>query len=264
MNSSKIKKGISIGVRVAALALIVLFFIPSFCVSCGDMEANVSGFGAAIGNIDVENSEENATPDPAPWLFILPILSALIIFYTNQKRIISMVCALGNIIMMFVFKFAVNSYVDKEFEGYLEIETKPAFAIYIVICILIILALAFDKFILGRKKNRDLLINIINWIKEDDPMEEDEPRCPTCGRILSDPSGSCPFCSTDTSKCSEHNSDSAEDDGASTCEEDVSEVTVDFSALNNDDSANTCEEDVSEVTVDFSALNNNDGINDDI
>ena len=160
---------------MAALVLIVLFFIPSFCVSCGGIEAEVSGFGAAIGNVNVKDSEENATPEPAPWLFILPILSALIILYANKKRIISTACALGNIVMMFVFKLAVEAYVDKEeLQGYLEVETKPAFTIYIVICILIVLALAFDKFVLGKKKNREKMSRIIEDLKQEDPIEENE------------------------------------------------------------------------------------------
>ena len=49
MDKTKISRSISIGVRIAAIILLIFFFIPSICVSCGAYETKLSAFDAATG-----------------------------------------------------------------------------------------------------------------------------------------------------------------------------------------------------------------------
>lgn len=228
MNKTRISKGISIGVRIAALISIVLFFIPSMCVSCGDAEIEFSCFDAAIGdyddNKDASNQEEVSNEvESAPWLFLIPVLAILIAFYATRFHILSICCALGNIITMFVFKAVVENWTEENFGGYAKVETMGPFTFQIVICVLIIITLAFDMFFLW------------NYNQENCNSMKNERFCKKCAIWLDPFVEFCPFCGSsvkpeafDTGETSGETSEGDVD-----TEEKV--ILIDMSALSSDD-----------------------------
>ena len=193
MNYSKISKGISLGVRIAALLLLVLFFVPSITVSCSGVDADVSGLNAAIGTIEVEG-EDIGDIDAAPWLFIIAALAIAIGVIASKFHFVTMACSFVNIIMIFVFKAAVNNWVKDNFDeyySYIDVETTAAFAFHIIFCILIILALAFDKFVLLNDGIRAKMEELIRKILKKEPVApavdntEGAKFCASCGhRVL--------------------------------------------------------------------------------
>ena len=154
MNYKKISKFISLGIRIAALILVVIFFVPTICVSCqGEESTEISGFAAAVGNIDSEDVDAEAKPV----LFVIPALALLIAALGNKLHIISAIAAEGNIIAMILMKNGVQKMVEErfdEFAGYITVETTNAYTIHMVVCVVIVIALLVDKFYFHRKALR--------------------------------------------------------------------------------------------------------------
>jgi len=86
-------------IRVLALLLLVLFFVPTSTVSCNisyesdslTYRANISPFGAATGNISVDcndpeedTSEYTENIEPAPYFFAMAALSLVVIIIGNS------------------------------------------------------------------------------------------------------------------------------------------------------------------------------------
>ena len=148
MRKIKVKRGISIGIRIVALVLLLIFFIPTLCVSCQGEKVDVSGFDAATGNVSRE-------AEAAPWLFVIPVLAVVIGILATKFHIVTMICAAANIVMMFIFKLAVNIWVEDYFDeaaSYVHVNATTAFSLHIILCLLIILATAFDGYILDNPK----------------------------------------------------------------------------------------------------------------
>ena len=219
MDNTKISKGILLGIRIAALLLLIFFFIPSVCVSCQGTTVDVSGFNAAIGNITVE-SEEIDSIDAAPWLFIIPILIIAIGVIATKYHFVTMACAFANIVMMYIFKGAVKDYVKDsvgEYAGYIKVESTAAFSFAIILSLLVILAVAFDKFILNDPKNKEKLEELIRkYIKQETPPAK---TCSTCGHTLSENAMFCTECGTPV-KNSQIRKDSANAEAPITVTED--------------------------------------------
>lgn len=195
MNQSKISKGISLGVRIAALLLLVLFFVPSITVSCqGVAPTDVSGFDAAIGTVEV--AEENVEEiDAAPWLFLIPALAIAVGILACKLHFVTMACSLANIGMIFVFKATVKGWVNDnlaEYASYVIIETKEPFTFHIVLCVLIILAVAFDKFILCHEGNRVRLEGLFK--KNTATGSAKAVFCHACGQQLAPTAKFCAGC----------------------------------------------------------------------
>ena len=200
MNQTKISKYISIGVRVTALLLIVFFFIPSICVSCHGVEAKVSGFNASIGTVNIEGDDEmeDIEIDAAPWLFIILLLAIAIAVIANKIHLVSMICSFGSIIMMIVFKIAVNAYVKEEFQEFaseVSVETNAVYVFYIIFSVLIILALAFEKYILLNDANRAKFENILGrYVKLEATAAPTTPEASAAPAVSTEPKKFCPNC----------------------------------------------------------------------
>ena len=101
----------------------------------------------------------------------------------------------ANIIMMCIFKADVNNWVDDNFEdyaSYVKVKTTAAFAFHIIFCILIILALAFDKFVLCHPENRAKLAAIIQKITNKELGEATV--CSACGQKVAPNARFCGSC----------------------------------------------------------------------
>ena len=194
MDSTKISKGISIGVRIVALLLLIFFFVPSICVSCQGVTADVSGFNAAIGNVNVAD-EDIDDIESAPWLFIIPILVIAMGILATKYHVVTMACAFANIVMMCIFKGAVKAWVKDYFDeywSYVKVKTTAAFSFTIFLSVLVILAVAFDKFILNHPENKAKVEALIQkYIKKEAALTK---VCSACGKKLPETAQFCSGC----------------------------------------------------------------------
>lgn len=151
---------ISFIVRIAAIAIIIIFFVPTFCVSCGDYEFEFSAFDLAIGKADDKLLEDLSGKDydredddleAAIILFVIIILAAIIVKYANGKSKLSLICSIGCLISMPLTKYIIQRYIDDE--GYarytIDLETTFAYSLHIILSIIIIVALLFEKYVLN-------------------------------------------------------------------------------------------------------------------
>lgn len=160
----KAKEIISIAVKILALILLVLFFVPTISVSCSKIEVEISAFDAASGNIDekinyefgseaVDSDSEEYKAEPLLYLFIIFAVAILII--ANKNAIASSILSLCSIILLIVFKSTINAKVEENMSyGVVKIEITPWFYVHIFICVSIIAVLMYEKFILKNSENK--------------------------------------------------------------------------------------------------------------
>lgn len=170
--SSKIK----FGVRIAAVVLIILFFVPTISVSCSDYEAEFSAFDAAVGNVDeivyeemgLDKSSGDEGIDPAPLLFVLIIIAAIILKFSNDNAIVSSVCAAASAVVMYIFKSGAKDEAVRQgsYEGYnmVKVDTTSWFTIHIIVCLGIIAVLMYEKYVLQVPENHKKVKNTVDNI----------------------------------------------------------------------------------------------------
>ena len=223
-------KKIDFAVRIAAIAIIVIFFIPTFCVSCEDyMEVEFSAFDAATGNINEKIADELGTEydkdDPyvnaSPILFIIVILAGVIIKFSNTNHKVSIICAASCLIVMPIMKGEVYNFINsEEYARYVfDVKTTFAYALHIILSIAIIVILLFEKYVLQdpvrndqfnemRKKyiqgyenvqsySSDNMRSTKNNIVETNDKVADEPTCSLCGAPLGKGATYCSKCKSE-------------------------------------------------------------------
>ena len=159
---------VSMIVRVCALILLIFFFLPTVGISCeGEKIADISGIGAATGTVLVENSsgekEKADDVNAAVWLFIMPILTIATAVFISKKELVAVACSAANLIMMCIFNAAVKGWVKKNYESYadyLDVEPTAIFSLYIIICVVIILTVVIDKYVIKPGKIKAFLQEI--------------------------------------------------------------------------------------------------------
>ena len=156
---------VSMIVRVCALILLIFFFLPTIGISCeGEKIADISGIGAATGTVLVENSsgekEKADDVNAAVWLFIMPILTIATAVFISKKELVAVACSAANLIMMCIFHAAVKGWVKKNYEDYLDVEPTAIFSLYIIICVVIILTVVIDKYVIKPGKLKAFLQEI--------------------------------------------------------------------------------------------------------
>lgn len=162
MDSSK---RINIAVKIAALVLLVLFFVPTVSISCSSMEVEISAFDAASGNvadkINYELEGDYADPDsdeykPEPILYLLVVFAAAIFVIANQNSIASAICSLGSLILLIIFKSSVNTRVEENLSemgyGTVKVGVTTWYYVHIFICLVIIGLVMIDKYVFSKKK----------------------------------------------------------------------------------------------------------------
>ncbi len=163
----EMSKKISSIVKIAALAIIVIFFIPSFCVSCGGTEYKVefSAFDAAIGIVDdkayevigtTPSEDEEDEIKASPLLFVIVILAVVIFKYTNTRSLISIASAAGCAVTMLLMKQGVEDYIhDSESAMFVfDMETTFAYTLHMILSVGIIAVLLFERFILDHPERK--------------------------------------------------------------------------------------------------------------
>ena len=165
----EMSKKISTIVRIAALAIIVVFFIPSFCVSCGDIEVEFSAFDAAIGTIDEKTYEAMGVPkdsqddadsiEAEPLLFIIVILALVIFKFTNKRSLISILSAAGCAGMMLLMSNGINTRSVEELKDFIQYgvktETIFGYTLHMILCAGIIVILLYERLILDNPERKE-------------------------------------------------------------------------------------------------------------
>lgn len=159
-NSGKIKAII----RIAALALIILFFVPMMSVSCGLIEIEFSLYDIATANLNDIVAEETGMGfgagfeemEPVPAFFIFILLALVILIFANKARILSSICAILSAIGLYGVSYIIEEEVKREasVEGYsyASVETTTWFTVYMIICIGIVVLLAYERSIINDEK----------------------------------------------------------------------------------------------------------------
>jgi len=195
------KEKISAFVKIAAIAIMVIFFLPTICVSCdagvAKVEVEFSAFDAAIGGVDEKVYDEIRTEQDSeddeiaaePILFIIVVLALIIFKVTNNRPVISIICAAGCGIMMLLMKRGVKDWIidnGGEFGYSFDIETTFFYFIHMVLCAGIIGLLLFEKFVLEDPERKKQFAGMVKGIQKDvknsdtytiskDTVEEEAP-----------------------------------------------------------------------------------------
>ena len=176
-------KKIKLGVRIAALLLMVIFFMPTISVSCsGYASTEMSAFDAVTGDygeydlgdlsdvLGTTSMTSTASPESAYLLLVLPILAILILIFANSKAILSAICAAGSAIGMLLFKSGVEKEIDDMMglmggygsygKGLVSVKGTTWFTVHMVVCVAIVGVLMIEKFVLQNPQNKQKVANM--------------------------------------------------------------------------------------------------------
>lgn len=170
--SAKIK----FGVRVAAILLLILFFVPTISVSCRGQEVvEFSAFEAGVGLIDEKMEESMGSVDDIDPEFItllFAVMAAFIIWHSNDKPLTTAGWAGLSAACMYLFKYGTKHRIAemmdsdiKDIEGYIEIEGTGAFTLHILLCVAIAATVLYEHFILNNPDNKAKVMKMWGDIK---------------------------------------------------------------------------------------------------
>ena len=142
---------ISTLIRLCALVLIILFFVPTGIASCSSYgitaSVDISPFNLAIGNLKMETNDPDETADEAeaiesieakPVLFVMLALSAVVVALGSKVPILGAILSVGNAVAIFIMHLKIAEYIATEYEGMsVELEKTAAYYIYIIVAVVI-------------------------------------------------------------------------------------------------------------------------------
>lgn len=221
-----ISKKIKFGVRIAAILLIIFFFVPTVSVSCSGYTTEISALNAVTGNYGGANTDaslggllgttstsmsQGIVSSSAYLLLLLPVLAILILVFSNSNAIISSVCAAGSAIGMLLFKSGVKKEVKLMMgemgedaiygEELFSVKGTIWFTIHIIVCIAIIAVLMYEKFVLQNPENKKKIAGAVGGVFGNITNPVQTPRtdsrtCAKCGTALADGAKFCATCGT--------------------------------------------------------------------
>ncbi len=182
-------------IQILAFITAILFFVPTFCVSCSGVDVTFSATKLMVG---VEFYGEKVS-DPVPavvFCLIIPIVIFAIWFIKNngkEKALAGLTLALSGleIVIWFVIRYGVSQWAEDQVVVF---KTLAAFKIImilngtmIVIAAAILLGVSAELKLFSKKKNPDESQHMI--------LTEQETRyCPCCGEKLREGSKFCSKC----------------------------------------------------------------------
>jgi hypothetical protein len=151
---------ISTLIRLCALVLIILFFVPTSIASCSSYgitaSVDISPFNLAIGNLKMETNDPDETADEAeaiesieakPVLFVMLALSAVVVALGSKVPILGAILSVGNAVAIFIMHLKIAEYIATEYEGMsVELEKTAAYYIYIIVAVVIAVILMLVQF----------------------------------------------------------------------------------------------------------------------
>ena len=145
-------------IRLCALVLVILFFVPTTTVSCsfyGEKEKiDISPFGLATG-IWNDNSEDMGSiameNDAYPVLFAMMGLSIVLILLGSKIPILGVVITILNDLVLYLMHYGILLYVREEYGDNIFVKQTGAFGWYVTISIIIIILLLLKQFKIFQK-----------------------------------------------------------------------------------------------------------------
>ena len=143
MNQEKIKEQVTVRniIRAISVILAVLFFVPSFMVSCSGQSVNITGITALTGNV---NSQNVTSPKPGAILILLIPAGIFAVWCLKSKlnakyaSIITLSAAGVDFILWLVFRGEVASVAQA---NYCQYKVLGGF-VFSILFLLILIAIA--------------------------------------------------------------------------------------------------------------------------
>lgn len=141
-------------IRFGVLALIIIFFIPFFSVSCSNQIISISGLTMTFGkDIQVmgQTTGRQAGNFAMILLLLMPAVVALISFSRKFIKIENIVAGISSIIYLLMLSGAYSSINEKAMQNYSAFRPEIGFYLAIIINITIIGVVAYDLFAVKTK-----------------------------------------------------------------------------------------------------------------
>ena len=203
-DTSLMKISFSIVIRIMALVLVILFFVPTFVVSCegngytASYEANISPFNIATGNITVTSSdpdEDTSTYtediEAKPQYFCLLALLLVVALLGKRLPVLGMLLTTLYIGTFMQMEGDVVQYLNSEYEGYVSVEvtkagifntTLASWIVYVLLASLIVGIVKKHKAKTNKSGSREN--NITYCPSCGHESVEKKPFCAKCGAKL--------------------------------------------------------------------------------
>ena len=147
-------------IRLCALILVVLFFIPTSIVSCSSYgikaSVDISPFGLATGNLKMESNSPEDTEeyaedldniDAQPVLFAMLALSVILLLLGSKLPILGALSSVANAVVLYIMHTKIAEYIAREYEGMGVGLTKTnVYYIYMVISVGVAILLVSRQF----------------------------------------------------------------------------------------------------------------------
>jgi len=190
-------------IRLCALILVILFFVPTTIVSCNSYmtsyEVEVSPFGLATGtlNADSEDAEEYTEEIEAqPVLFVMLGLSVVLLILGSKFPILGAIVTLANTVMLYLMYNGIVDYIVEEYDGMgVHVSKTGAFTGYVALTVVVIVLLIMKQFRIFDRLYQ--LKKPANPEVSTDPSETDRGEsniCLNCGETVEAGSTFCGNC----------------------------------------------------------------------
>ncbi len=177
-------------IRILALVLVVIFFVPTTVVSCDEVSftMEISPFDMAIGHLDYESNIEYeeidsylAETEVHIELFLILVFSVLILFSGSDTPIRSMVYSFLNIILIMAMHhtYIKETIYSMEIGTFISLKTTLAYDLFLGINILFLLY--FGSYLLVS------IVEIIYFVFNKkcecgQKLKLSDQYCPNCGK----------------------------------------------------------------------------------
>lgn len=143
-------------IRIGAIALIILFFIPFFSVSCSNQTIAISGVEMTFGKQLVvmgQSAGFQAGSIIMILLLLIPIGIAIISFSKKFIKLEGIIAAVSSVVYFILVLVAYQYISDKAKQNFSEFRPEIGFYLSVLINIVIIAAVAYDIYQVKNKTN---------------------------------------------------------------------------------------------------------------
>ena len=166
-DGQQMKIKLSTIIRLCALILVILFFVPTSIASCSSygtrVSVEISPFELAAGKLKMESNSADVVEEYAenlddveaqPIVFIMLALSVIILALGSKLPILGAFISIVNAVSMYVMHFKIAEYVSDEYDDMVNLIKTNAYYAYIIIAVIIAVLLLLKQFnVYGKLKN---------------------------------------------------------------------------------------------------------------
>lgn len=181
-------------IRLCALILVILFFVPTTIVSCNSYTENfqveISPFGLATGDLKAGSEEAEEYIDEVeaqPILFVMLGLSVVLLLLGSKVPILGIAVTVANTVMLYLMHNKILEYVAEEYDGMgVYVNKTGAFTGYVVLAVLVVILLIMKQFSIFER---------IHHFKNSEKTEVPAGNiCPNCGGTVEAGKAFCGSC----------------------------------------------------------------------